>query len=120
NYTQALQPFLQNYGTAQGGVNQLTDLLGITGNPAGTVGGGGGGSASLSQQPLGGGPGPTTVGTATTTNLQDPRLTALENTPGYKFQLEQGNNAINAAAAASGKNFSGNQLLDLKFLPLAA
>jgi hypothetical protein len=31
NYTSALQPYLQNYGQAQGGVNQLENLLGING-----------------------------------------------------------------------------------------
>jgi hypothetical protein len=38
---------------------------------------------------------------------------AFENNPGYQFQKQQGDDAINAAAAASGKNFSGNQLIDL-------
>lgn len=38
---------------------------------------------------------------------------AFMNNPGYKFQLEQGNNAINAQAAATGMNASGNQLIDL-------
>lgn len=40
-------------------------------------------------------------------------LSALRNTPGYQFSLEQGDNAINAAAAANGKLGSGNQLLAL-------
>jgi hypothetical protein len=31
NYTSALAPYLQNYGQAQGGVNQLENLLGING-----------------------------------------------------------------------------------------
>lgn len=43
----------------------------------------------------------------------DSALKTLENTPGYKFQLDQGNNAINAQAAASGMNASGNQALAL-------
>lgn len=43
----------------------------------------------------------------------DAALKTLENTPGYKFQLEQGNNAINAQAAATGMNASGNQALAL-------
>lgn len=34
NYTAGLQPFLQNYSTAQGGVGALTDALGITGDPS--------------------------------------------------------------------------------------
>lgn len=33
--------------------------------------------------------------------------------PGYQFQLQQGNNAINAAEAASGNLASGKQLTDL-------
>lgn len=33
NYTAALQPFLQNYGTATAGTKSLTDALGITGDP---------------------------------------------------------------------------------------
>lgn len=40
-------------------------------------------------------------------------LTSLENTPGYQFQLQQGNNAINAKAAATGSLDSGNTLLAL-------
>jgi hypothetical protein len=36
-------------------------------------------------------------------------LTALKTTPGYQFQLGQGQNAINAAAAAGGTLNSGNQ-----------
>ncbi|WP_205757758.1 hypothetical protein, partial [Lactobacillus crispatus] len=35
------------------------------------------------------------------------------NTPGYQFQLQQGNNAINAAAAANGTLNSGNQAIAL-------
>jgi Chaperone of endosialidase len=40
-------------------------------------------------------------------------MKTLEATPGYQFQLQQGNNAINAADAASGKLASGNNMLDL-------
>jgi hypothetical protein len=40
-------------------------------------------------------------------------LTALQNTPGYQFQLQQGDAAINAQAAASGQNASGNQAIAL-------
>jgi hypothetical protein len=36
-------------------------------------------------------------------------LTNLQTTPGYQFQLGQGDNAINAAAAAGGTLNSGNQ-----------
>lgn len=35
---------------------------------------------------------------------------AFQNNPGYQFQLQQGDNAINAAAAANGTLNSGNQL----------
>jgi hypothetical protein len=38
---------------------------------------------------------------------------AFENNPGYQFQLQQGNNAITAADAASGKTGSGNEAIDL-------
>jgi hypothetical protein len=38
---------------------------------------------------------------------------AFLNNPGYQFQLQQGDNAINAQAAATGMNNSGNQLIDL-------
>jgi hypothetical protein len=78
NYQAGLQPFLQNYSTANGGVDQLKNLLGLNG----------------------------TAG-------NDAALTSLQNTPGYQFQLQQGNNAITAADAASGKTSSGNELLDL-------
>jgi Chaperone of endosialidase len=38
---------------------------------------------------------------------------AFFNNPGYQFQLNQGDAAINAQAAATGYNNSGNQLIDL-------
>jgi hypothetical protein len=40
-------------------------------------------------------------------------LTQLQTTPGYQFSLGQGDNAINAAAAANGTLNSGNQLTAL-------
>jgi hypothetical protein len=40
-------------------------------------------------------------------------LSTLQNTPGYQFQLQQGDNAVNAADWAKGQGNSGNQLLDL-------
>ncbi len=40
-------------------------------------------------------------------------MQTLQNTPGYQFQLQQGNNAINAAAAANGTLNSGNQAIAL-------
>ncbi|MBV8474514.1 MAG: tail fiber domain-containing protein [Hyphomicrobiales bacterium] len=40
-------------------------------------------------------------------------LQTLQATPGFQFQLGQGNNAINAAAAANGTLGSGNQMLAL-------
>lgn len=78
NYTAALQPFLQNFSTAQGGVTGLQNLLGLNGAS---------GNASA--------------------------LQSLQNTPGYQFQLQQGNNAINAQAAATGSLASGNTALAL-------
>ena len=78
NYTAALQPYLQNYGQAQGGVQQLSNVLGLNG-------------AAGNQS----------------------ALATLQNTPGYQFQLQQGDNAINAQAAATGQNASGNQALAL-------
>jgi hypothetical protein len=41
-------------------------------------------------------------------------LTALQTTPGYQFQLGQGQNAINAAAQAGGTGGSGNEALALQ------
>jgi hypothetical protein len=78
DYTAALQPFLQNYGQAQGGVQQLGNVLGLNG----------------------------ASGNATA-------LQALQNTPGYQFQQQSQDATVNAAAAASGMNASGNQLLAL-------
>lgn len=78
NYTSALQPFMTNLGTAQGGVDQLKNLLGLNGASGNTA-----------------------------------AMTSLQNTPGYQFQLQQGNNAITAADAASGKTGSGNEALAL-------
>jgi hypothetical protein len=40
-------------------------------------------------------------------------LQTLQNTPGYQFQKQQGDDAINAQAAATGMNASGNQALAL-------
>lgn len=78
NYTSALTPFLTNFNTAQGGVSQLGNLLGLNG-------------ASGSQA----------------------ALTALQNTPGYQFRKQQGDDAINAQAAATGQLASGNTALAL-------
>lgn len=75
---QGLQPFQQNYNTAQQGVTQLGNVLGLNG--------------------------PTASNNA---------LTTLQATPGYQFALRQGDNAINAAAAASGTLGGGNQALAL-------
>ena len=60
--------------------------------------------------------GTTALGNALGLNGQagnDAARAAFMNNPGYQFQLEQGNNAINAQAAATGMNASGNQLIDL-------
>jgi hypothetical protein len=43
----------------------------------------------------------------------DAALTALRNTPGYKFQQGTLDDTVNAQAAATGMNASGNQLLAL-------
>ena len=75
-YGAALQPFLQNYATARGGVGALTDALGITGDPA--------------------------------------QLTArLQATPGYQFQLQQGNENILRNASRTGSLASGGTNVDL-------
>jgi hypothetical protein len=73
NYTAALQPLLTNWGTAQGGVGALKNVLGL-GGAAGT----------------------------------QSALQALQETPGYNFQLQQGQNALAAQAAKSGMLRSGN------------
>jgi hypothetical protein len=43
----------------------------------------------------------------------DAALTALRNTPGYQFQQQSQDATVNAQAAATGQNASGNQLLAL-------
>lgn len=43
----------------------------------------------------------------------DAAIAAFMNNPGYTFQRDQGNAAINAYEAATGNTASGNQLLDL-------
>jgi hypothetical protein len=78
SYTAALQPYLQNYGQAQGGVTQLGNALGLNGAQ---------GNAAALQQ--------------------------LRSTPGYGFQQQSLDDTVNAQAAASGNNASGNQLLAL-------
>lgn len=44
---------------------------------------------------------------------QTPNFSAFTNTPGYQFQVQQGDNAINRAAAASGNAFSTTTLAQL-------
>jgi hypothetical protein len=78
NYTKALQPYLQNYGTATAGTTALGNVLGLNGQPG-----------------------------------SDAALTALRNSPGYKFQQQTLDDTVNAQAAATGMNASGNQLLAL-------
>lgn len=78
NYTAGLQPFLGLSDTANAGVTQLKNVLGLNG-PAGS----------------------------------DAAMKTLEATPGFQFARDQGNAAINAQAAATGMNASGNQLIDL-------
>lgn len=78
NYTSALQPYLQNYNTANSGVTALQNVLGLNGQAGNTS-----------------------------------ALTALQNTPGYKFQQGTLDDTVNAQAAATGMNASGNQLLAL-------
>jgi hypothetical protein len=79
NYTNALQPYLQNYSQAQGGVQQLGNVLGLNGAR---------GNQTAQQ--------------------------ALQATPGYQFQQQQGAAGVNAAAAANGTLNSGNQALALQ------
>src|ERR1019366_1149167 len=79
NYTNALQPYLQNYAQAQPGVNALGNVLGLNGVRGGET----------AQQ-------------------------ALQATPGYQFQQQQGAAAVNAGAAANGTLNSGNQALALQ------
>ena len=78
SYAAALQPYLQNYGTATQGTTALGNVLGLNG-PAG--------NQQASQ--------------------------ALQSTPGYQFQQQQGDAGINAAAAANGTLNSGNQNIAL-------
>lgn len=78
NYTAALQPYLTNYNTAQSGVTQLGNVLGLNGAAGNNA-----------------------------------AMTALQNTPGYQFQLQQGDNALTAQAAATGQLASGNTALAL-------
>jgi hypothetical protein len=75
----ALQPYLQNYNNAQGGVQQLGNVLGLNGAR---------GNQTAQQ--------------------------ALQATPGYQFQQQQGAAAVNAGAAANGTLNSGNQALALQ------
>lgn len=77
-YSAALQPFMQNFGTANAGVDQLKNVLGF-GGPTGT----------------------------------SSALNTLQQTPGFQFQKTQGDSAITAADAASGKTASGNEALAL-------
>jgi endosialidase-like protein len=78
DYTAALKPFTENYGTANAGTTQLGNVLGLNGQPG-----------------------------------SDAALTALRNTPGYQFQQQSQDATVNAQAAATGMNASGNQLLAL-------
>ncbi len=78
NYAAGLQPFQQNYSNAQGGVNQLNNLLGLNGQAG-----------------------------------DNSALASLQSTPGYQFQLGQGENAVLANQAKTGQLNSGNTNIDL-------
>ncbi len=107
SYGAALQPFTQNYGQAQAGVNQLMAALGIGGQGGGTSTAGAGGSTPTPvQMPTGGA---ALAGGTPQTSILD----TLRNTPGYKFQQQTLDDTVNAQAAATGQNASGNQLLAL-------
>jgi hypothetical protein len=77
NYTAGLQPFLQNYATANKGVGGLTDALGLTGDPSQV-------QARFAQ------------------------------TPGYQFQLQQGDENVLRNSARTGQVNSGATNLDLQ------
>jgi len=92
NQTRAsLSPFISGGGGTFGGLNMLAPQM--TGN----LGAGNNALASL----LGFGP----AGSAG-------ELAALQNTPGYQFTQQQGNQALDRTAAAKGLLLSGGQLKD--------
>lgn len=80
-------------GGYTGLLNQLTNATGL-GNAVGPNGQPGGGA---------------TNGVPNSQAMQ----TALQNSPGYQFQLSQGNQNVNNQAAASGMQLSGNTLQSL-------
>lgn len=135
NFMAGLQPYLNNYSSANAGVGQLMSALGIN-SPSG-------GGSPIAGTPTGPGPqmsgvsGPTTANTAQGT-LQSANTYAgpgtpgvgsgtfpsgpaqpssiqsiLENTPGYNFAKTQGDNSILAQNAASGKTGSGGEAMAL-------
>jgi hypothetical protein len=87
---QELQPFLQT-GTA--GLSQLAQLLGV-GTPGASSGAGGFGSL---MQGFG-------------EQFQAPTMQQAQNEPGYQFQLQEGERALQNSAAASGSLLSGGSL----------
>jgi hypothetical protein len=84
-YGQADQPFQQNLQTANTGVSTYAPQVSTAQNNLYSLLGMNGGNPQA----------------------------ALASTPGYQFALDQGNNSVNAAAAANGTLNSGNQLTAL-------
>ncbi len=109
NVVQGNLPFISGAGTAaQGGVdaakNQANDVLGSTFggqtnviSPYLAAGGQGVGSLMTALQP----------GGSLTAQYQLPTAADVENTPGYQFQLSEGQKALQRSAAAAGGLMSG-------------
>lgn len=134
NYTAGLQPFLQNYNNAQGGVNQLDALLGVAPSvmslqPSGSAAPGAPatGDAAASGAPTSNvqtqaaslaGSGVTPNGAAGATGGASPASSGiqqtLQNLPGYQFALNQGAQNVMRNQAATGQLNSGATNVDLQ------
>lgn len=114
NYAAGLQPFLQNYNTAQGGVNQLQALLGISPSSPGLQpsGSAASGAPATGTTPAPGAAGSTSFppGSGAPSSIQS----TLANLPGYQFALNQGAQNVMRNQGATGQLNSGATNLDLQ------
>ena len=125
NYTAGLQPFINNYNNAQGGVNQLNALLGI--NPSSPSGGAAPGAPGAPAAAAGGqtpdaaaaapaAPGAPAgaAGGSAGPNGPNSMQQTLQSIPGYQFALNQGAQNVMRNQAATGQLNSGATNLDLQ------
>lgn len=117
NYAAGLQPFLQNYNNAQGGVSQLDALLGVAPSvmslqPSGSAAPGAPAMGDAAAPAAAAGAPASTAGASPggSAGIQQ----TLANLPGYQFALNQGAQNVMRNQAATGQLNSGATNVDLQ------